>query len=49
MVKKSIKRLLKYIFGTFVLRYISLAWYAKALMFGIRAYREPKKYMKAPL
>lgn len=49
MFKKSIKRLLKYLFGTFVLRYISLAWYAKAFIFGIRAYNEPKKYMKIAL
>ncbi|OXA40497.1 Pro-epidermal growth factor [Folsomia candida] len=48
-VKRSIKRLLKYIFGTFVLRYISLAWYAKAFIFGVRAYRQPKKYMKMAL
>ncbi len=44
-MKNSFQRMFKYGIGTIVLRVIAWMWYVKALIFGIKAYREPKRFM----
>ncbi|CAL8089111.1 unnamed protein product [Orchesella dallaii] len=45
-MKNSMQRMFKYGFGTFVLRFIAWAWYIKAIIYGVKAYKEPKRFMK---
>ncbi|CAG7722995.1 unnamed protein product [Allacma fusca] len=46
LARKSFRRSAKYLFGTLVLRFIAWSWYLKALLFGVKAIRQPKKYMR---